>query len=282
MHYLACACTLRGVVGCERIISDSGSPHRKRFTVVSRLDLECSKLVMQCKCGYCMSKHFVIAINICSSTVRYKQNFVISRIISIELPYSNLRKEHEHWTVPFDRSFFRQRCYVWYRPTILLSHKINDKTCLSCNLPSVHPPPVETADFLQSSAMFIQCHCMKHTDLRRNEFHRGGLLILNSVKRIWESECQISRAPPLESAKLPSLVAFFMGTELSSSSLNGKRQHLRRTSTETNCSDEQPKLYKDPTLRARVPWAVLEGGNVGPFRKSYLTRIFRRLRPRPQ
>lgn len=42
----------------------------------------------------------------------------------------------------------------------------------------------------------------------------------------------------------------------------------------------QPTLYKDPTLRARVPRALLEGGNVGPFSKSILSRLARRLYPK--
>lgn len=41
----------------------------------------------------------------------------------------------------------------------------------------------------------------------------------------------------------------------------------------------QPRMYKDPTLRARVPRYVLEGGTAPPFRRRFLSRVFRSLRP---
>ncbi len=41
------------------------------------------------------------------------------------------------------------------------------------------------------------------------------------------------------------------------------------------------RLYKTPSLRARVPRTVLEGGNAGPFRQRFLTRMARALRPNP-
>ncbi len=61
---------------------------------------------------------------------------------------------------------------------------------------------------------------------------------------------------------------------------NGKRQHFCRPSTNINSADVQPVLYRDASLRARVPWEVLEGGSVGPFKKGYLTRMLRHLRPK--
>lgn len=40
-----------------------------------------------------------------------------------------------------------------------------------------------------------------------------------------------------------------------------------------------PKMYRDPTLRARVPRHVLEGGNAPPFRHKLLARVARSIRP---
>ena len=41
------------------------------------------------------------------------------------------------------------------------------------------------------------------------------------------------------------------------------------------------RLHKTPSLRARVPRNVLDGGNAGPFRQRFLTRMARALRPNP-
>lgn len=46
-------------------------------------------------------------------------------------------------------------------------------------------------------------------------------------------------------------------------------------------SHRQPRVYKDPTLRARVPRYVLEGSTAPPFRRSLISRVLRSLRPNP-
>ena len=44
---------------------------------------------------------------------------------------------------------------------------------------------------------------------------------------------------------------------------------------------ETQHLERNPSLRARVSRSVLEGGNTGPFRRRFLSRLARRLRPTP-
>lgn len=43
---------------------------------------------------------------------------------------------------------------------------------------------------------------------------------------------------------------------------------------------EQPRTYRDSTLRARVPSHVLEGTQAPPFQRGLISRLFRTLRPR--
>ena len=41
------------------------------------------------------------------------------------------------------------------------------------------------------------------------------------------------------------------------------------------------RVYRNPSLRARVSRDVLEGGNTGPFRRRFLSRVVRKIRPTP-
>lgn len=42
----------------------------------------------------------------------------------------------------------------------------------------------------------------------------------------------------------------------------------------------QPRVYREATLRARVPWYVLEGAQAPPFKRRLASRLFRAFRPR--
>lgn len=58
-------------------------------------------------------------------------------------------------------------------------------------------------------------------------------------------------------------------TEVQSHSFSGFRKRRKE------------RLYRTPSLRARVPRDVLEGGNAPPFRQRFLTRMARAIRPHP-
>jgi len=58
-------------------------------------------------------------------------------------------------------------------------------------------------------------------------------------------------------------------------------QAVRSHSFSSRAQRRQERLYKNPSLRARVPRSVLEGGTAPPFRRRFFTRFGRKFRPNP-